>query len=88
MLLVGGSALLSFLFAATFGAAPLLICWTGIGPAPEPQTSSCLARKINELAPFDRLTYDEPYLRLLILSVVAFAVLIGGALAVRRLTSR
>lgn len=60
--------------ALMLGGRPLTICWTGIGPAPEPATSDCIAAKVAALAPLERLQYDQPLVGGAVLFLVAFAV--------------
>jgi hypothetical protein len=60
--------------ALMLGGRPLTICWTGIGPAPEPATSNCVAAKVAALAPLERLQYDQPLVGGAVLFLGAFAV--------------
>lgn len=66
---------------------PLLTCWTGVGPPPEPSTSECLVRKWNALSAFDRLQLEQPFVALALAAVVGFVatwLLIRLVSAVRR----
>jgi hypothetical protein len=71
-----------------YGAPPLLICWMGVGPAPEPQTSECLTRLLNAATPFQRLQYDQPLVADMAIALVAFAVtvvvVLGASIVARR----
>jgi hypothetical protein len=84
-LLSGGIAIFSLLL---YGAPPLLNCWMGVGPAPEPATSQCITRLRDASSPFQRLQYDQPLVAdmaiLLAAFVAAFVVILVVATVARR----
>jgi len=61
-------------YVLLFGGAPLTICWTGVGPAPEPATSECVQRLRDAMSPLQRLWIDNFGVAAAITFVVAFAV--------------
>jgi hypothetical protein len=85
LLLVVPSALVAVVFALFSGGAPLVVCWMGVGPAPEPQTSECVSSKIAQLSPYERFMFDHTLLGVVLLAVFAFITLLALALVVRRL---
>lgn len=62
--------------ALLLGGRPLTICWMGVGAAPEPATSSCVAAKVAALSPLERLQYDQPLVGGAVLFLGAFAVVL------------
>ncbi len=83
---------LSTLAVVLLWAPPLAVCWTGIGPAPEPATSHCVAAKLAAMTPLDRFQYDQPALADVLLVVVPFALtltlIVAFATALRRRNAR
>jgi hypothetical protein len=70
----------------------IINCWMGIGPAPEPQTSQCVARTLGAMAPWERFQFDHPVLAPVVAGFVTFvlamALLLALGAAVRRARAR
>ena len=72
------AALLAAVAAVTvvlfYGGAPLITCWTGIGPPPEPATTECVQRGLAALTPYQRLWLDDVWVAAVLLFVAAFGI--------------
>jgi hypothetical protein len=77
---------------ALFLGGRIINCWMGIGPAPEPQTSQCVARILGAMGPWERFQFDHPLLAAVVVGFVAFvvamALLLALGAAVRRARAR
>jgi hypothetical protein len=87
-LLLLGAVAIAALAGLVLGGRPVSGCWTGVGPAPEPQTSQCEASFVAGLSPFERLEYDAPILAAVLIGVLVFAGLVAALLVARALARR
>ena len=63
--------------ALLVGAPPIPICWLGLGPPPEPQTSQCVAAFVAGLSPLEGFEYEHKWLAIGFIGLGVFVAELG-----------